>query len=360
MRTRLIIVGLAILTLGLALFGQTANTQRTPATGPVSSPDAERALIARYCLGCHSQSAKKAGLESALRITLDDLDTAHVEKNPEEWERVVRKVRAGMMPPSGMPRPDAADLRIHDRLARNRARSPCGDACAAARPASHEPHRVRQRHPRSAGAGNRSRQVSAFRRFHARLRQYRRSAFPLARAARIATFRRPAKISRMAMGESPLPPKPSIAFPRTPRRIYHIEGMPFRTRGGMKIEHEFPADGEYGFSVYPINKGNMDLNTAFGDIRGEKLELLIDGERVKLFDWDNDVARGNAVRNGTDASQGAAQSRTPHRDRHLPPDHAGARHRSEPALHAQHHRDRRPSRLQVLPAGRQGDHLRSV
>jgi hypothetical protein len=75
--------------------------------------------------------------------------------------------------------------------------------------------------------------------------------------------------------------------------------MTFRTRGGMKIEHEFPADGEYGFSVYPINKGNMDLNTAFGDIRGEKLDLLIDGERVKLFDWDKDVARGNAVRNGT-------------------------------------------------------------
>jgi hypothetical protein len=74
----------------------------------IASPEAERALIARYCLGCHSQNARKEGLESALRITLDDLDTAHVEKNPEKWETVVRKIRAGMMPPSGMPRPDAA------------------------------------------------------------------------------------------------------------------------------------------------------------------------------------------------------------------------------------------------------------
>ena len=53
------------------------------------------------------------------------------------------------------------------------------------------------------------------------------------------------------------------------------------------------------FSVFPINKGNMDLNTAFGDIRAKSWNLVIDGERIKLFDWDKDVARGKAVRNGT-------------------------------------------------------------
>lgn len=110
MRTRLAVGCLAVLILVLTLFGQTANNQRTSTSGnnAVDSPEAERALIARYCLGCHSQAAKKTGLESALRITLDDLDPAHVEKNPERWETVVRKIRAGMMPPSGMPRPDAA------------------------------------------------------------------------------------------------------------------------------------------------------------------------------------------------------------------------------------------------------------
>ena len=44
-------------------------------------------------------------MESALRLTLDSLDPAHVEQNPETFEKVVRKLRAGMMPPSGMPRP---------------------------------------------------------------------------------------------------------------------------------------------------------------------------------------------------------------------------------------------------------------
>ena len=49
------------------------------------------------------------------------------------------------------------------------------------------------------------------------------------------------------------------------------------------------------FKIFPINKGLMDNNHAFGEISGEKLELLVDGERVHLYDWDKEVARGAAV-----------------------------------------------------------------
>src|SRR5258706_7060708 len=98
MPRKLVVGCFAIPTLALALFGQSANTQRS--TGAVASSDAERAVITRYCLACHSQNARKAGVESALRITLDDLDTAHIDKNPEERECLVRKIRARMMPPS--------------------------------------------------------------------------------------------------------------------------------------------------------------------------------------------------------------------------------------------------------------------
>ena len=80
---------------------------------------------------------------------------------------------------------------------------------------------------------------------------------------------------------------------------YHIEGLPFGTRGGLVVQHEFPADGDYVFKVFPINKGLMDNNTAFGEMTGEKLELLIDGQRIHLYDWDKDVARGKAVHGGT-------------------------------------------------------------
>src|SRR5262245_13427524 len=66
---------------------------------PTPSP---RALIDQYCVSCHNQRLNTAGL------ALDKLDPTHVEENAESWEKVVRKLRAGMMPPQGMPRPNAA------------------------------------------------------------------------------------------------------------------------------------------------------------------------------------------------------------------------------------------------------------
>ena len=102
MRAR-ILAGCAAIILGV--MGMAGQGQR-PGTGtPVSSAEGEKAFFTQYCVGCHSQAQKARGFEPALRITLDNLDPAHVEKDPEVWEKVVRKVRAGMMPPSGMPRP---------------------------------------------------------------------------------------------------------------------------------------------------------------------------------------------------------------------------------------------------------------
>src|SRR5207249_9039668 len=63
---------------------------------------ASRALIHQYCVSCHTQQTQTAGL------MLDKMDAAHVGQDAEAWEKVVRKVRAGMMPPQGMPRPNAA------------------------------------------------------------------------------------------------------------------------------------------------------------------------------------------------------------------------------------------------------------
>ena len=61
-------------------------------------------------MACHSEKAKAAGLDSARRLTMDSLDPANVDTDREKWELVVRKVRAGQMPPLGMKRPDPADF----------------------------------------------------------------------------------------------------------------------------------------------------------------------------------------------------------------------------------------------------------
>ena len=63
-----------------------------------------QALLTQYCVTCHNQTAKTGGL------ALDTLDVANVGKNAETWEKVVRKIRSGMMPPSGARRPERAVL----------------------------------------------------------------------------------------------------------------------------------------------------------------------------------------------------------------------------------------------------------
>ena len=92
------------------------------------------------------------------------------------------------------------------------------------------------------------------------------------------------KISRLAIGE---PTTPGLVVYRTPEdtsQDYHIEGLPFGTRGGMLVKHVFPSDGEYTLTVTPIFGDNMSP-TGFGSVPCEKLEVLLDGERVQLMDW---------------------------------------------------------------------------
>src|SRR5581483_10716803 len=92
------------------------------------------------------------------------------------------------------------------------------------------------------------------------------------------------KIARLAVGE---PAQPTLVVYRTPEdtsQDYHIEGLPFGTRGGMLVEHVFPSDGEYTVTVTPIFGDNMSP-TGFGSVPCEKLEVLLDGERLDLIDW---------------------------------------------------------------------------
>jgi mono/diheme cytochrome c family protein len=106
MKKTLLAIGCAtILSAGLAVNGQTA---RQPAQSSLSSDAAAapRALINQYCLACHSEKAKAAGVDSARKLSLDSLDLAKVREDAPTWERVVRKLRAGQMPPLNMRRPE--------------------------------------------------------------------------------------------------------------------------------------------------------------------------------------------------------------------------------------------------------------
>jgi hypothetical protein len=92
------------------------------------------------------------------------------------------------------------------------------------------------------------------------------------------------KIARLAMG---YPEEPTLVVYRTKEdtsQDYHVEGMPFGTRGGMLVKHVFPSDGEYTMTVTPIFGDNMSP-TGFGSVPCEKLEILLDGEQLGVVDW---------------------------------------------------------------------------
>lgn len=86
----------------LVLIALTAAAQQ--ATRPAPAADPNRAVLDRYCVSCHNNRLKIANLQ------LDTLDFAHPEKDALTWERAIRKLRGGMMPPPGAPRPAAAEV----------------------------------------------------------------------------------------------------------------------------------------------------------------------------------------------------------------------------------------------------------
>ena len=149
------------------------------ATAPAelaTSAASERALLDQYCVTCHNQRLKTAGL------MLDQLDLARMHDHAEIWEKVVRKLRAGMMPPSGMPRPDRAgdgsDDHVHGEGTRSR-RRPQSDPARHAPP---QPHRIYECDSRRAGAPSGRHEIPAARRFDARVRQHRGRADAVAGA----------------------------------------------------------------------------------------------------------------------------------------------------------------------------------
>ena len=280
MRTKLtVFVSAVFVTVVLAVYGQTQG-QQTGVPAPEGAAT-QRAVLDKYCIRCHNQRAKNG-------ITLDTLDLAHIGEKAEQWEKAVRKLRGGMMPPSGEARPDAATLEaltswLENELDRNS---------------------VRQLPPPGLHRLNRTEYTNVVRDLLAlevdatkflppddstRGFDNMAAALNLSPALVEAYLSAAGKISRLAVGDVKNPTQTVYRVPGDNTQNYHVEGLPFGTRGGIVIQHEFPADGEYAIKVVPVNRGLMGGSQAFGEVRGEKLEVLLDGERLGLFDWDKGV-----------------------------------------------------------------------
>jgi mono/diheme cytochrome c family protein len=273
----------AIILLVSAVSGSTVGQQTQSAPTNADSMAAQKAIVSQYCITCHSDKAKSAGMDSARKINFDTLDIAHVEKDAETWELIVRKMRAGMMPPSGLRRPEPVTYKafitwLENELDRNSTphtpppgmhrlnRTEYANVLKDLLDLDIDPGKYLPSDDSTYGFDNIA------------------GALGISSTLVEAYASAAQKISRLAMGE---PATSSLTVYRTPEdtsQDYHIEGLPFGTRGGMLVKHIFPSDGEYQLTITPIFGDNMSP-TGFGSVPCEKLEVLLDSERVALLDW---------------------------------------------------------------------------
>jgi mono/diheme cytochrome c family protein len=270
---RLIFIG-GFLLVVVAASGPHAQIRPEVRLKPDTTSD-DQALVDKYCVTCHNARTLSGNL------SLAGLDAAKPADHPEIFEKVIRKVRAGLMPPAGMPRPERATLdgfagSLESKLDRAAALKP--------NPGSHLLHRM-----------NRTEYANAIRDL-LHLDVDATTLLPaddssegfdnIADALRVspALVERytsaAVKVSRLAVGNLLL--TASTATYRVPSDLAqssHLDGLPLGTRGGTLIEHTFPLDAEYSFR---IRVRGAAIGLAAANLQGEEIEISLDGERIKL------------------------------------------------------------------------------
>jgi mono/diheme cytochrome c family protein len=250
-----------------------AQTKTAAPQQPIAAATTYRAVLDQYCVTCHNDKIKRANL------TLETLDLSTVGDKPELWEKVIRKLRAGVMPPPGMRRPPLAQYEgMRDWLETEVDRKA---ATRGVNPGYVVLHRLNR-----AEYANVIRDLLDIEIDPAKFLPPDDSARGFDNVAGSLTISptlleayttAATRIARMAVGYWKAPTEASYIAPGDVGQTHHIEGLPLGTRGGMLVHHNFPADGEYKFSVQNFGVGTY--------VPGEQIEFLIDGERVKLVDY---------------------------------------------------------------------------
>ena len=269
-----------------------------PAAAPVSLEGLtpEQAFIEKHCIECHNSTDQSAAALFA-GLFFDKLDVTHIGEDPETWEKVVRKLGAGMMPPAVKPRPDSAEQAEFLAYLETEL-----DALAKAQPNPGRPalHRV-----------NRSEYANAVRDLLAleidatALLPADDSSFgfdniagslgvsPVLLERYVAAA---GKISRLALGDTAMPDRQEkylVSGDLTQNQ--HLPGMPFGTRGGATFTHHFPVDAEYIIRADLVERGGRMFGANNG--KTEQLEVTLDGQRVLLAELaDYEVEDGAAIR----------------------------------------------------------------
>jgi mono/diheme cytochrome c family protein len=294
------VAGAAILAVGFATVAATAARQVPPATSArPPQPAAARALIDRYCVGCHNDRLKTANL------VLEHADLDHIAAGAETWEKVLRKVKTGAMPPMNAARPDraAADAFtgwLQDSLDRAAEEHP-----NPGRPAIHRLNRAEY--------ANAIRDLLGLDIDSRALLPTDDAGYGFDNIADVLSvspglFERymsaARKISRLAVGDPAT--RPAIETYAAPKYFVQSdrvdERLPFGSRGGIAIRHYFPLDGEYRLKVRLQRTWRDEIR---GIAEPHQVQVYVDRALVKSFSVGGDGPRatwlpGQAVPNPTE------------------------------------------------------------
>jgi hypothetical protein len=276
-----------------------ASSQAPPAAAAVAATEV-RATIDKYCVTCHNQRLKTGNL------ALDAAELSNVAAHADVWEKVIRKVRAGMMPPAGSPRPDATAREALVTSLESTIDAAARKTPNPGRPLAHRLNRAEYANavrdllaldvdvtsmlPPDDSSGGFDNNADVLGVSPVLLESYLSAA---------------ERISALALGDPRTPPIGELFRVRQDEsQDRHIEGLPLGTIGGLQIQTTLPLDGEYQFQVRLFR---TNLGTTRGLEYPHQLEISVDGERVHLASFggdkeiasssDNPTTTGDAVDN---------------------------------------------------------------
>jgi Protein of unknown function (DUF1592)/Protein of unknown function (DUF1588)/Protein of unknown function (DUF1587)/Protein of unknown function (DUF1585)/Protein of unknown function (DUF1595)/Cytochrome C oxidase, cbb3-type, subunit III len=240
-----------------------------------AQPQRQKTVLDQYCVTCHNDKLRTGGL------SLQSADLGDIPPAAETWEKVIRKLRVGAMPPQGMPRPDAATLDglvsyLESAIDRAYAASP-----NPGRASMHRLNRAEYAHAirdlldleidatallppddESSGFDN---IADVLKVSPSLMERYLSASW---------------NISRLAIGDSRIVPSTATYRARPDlSQDQHVDGLPLGTRGGMLVRHNFPLDGEYIIKVR-LWRNTFDLMRGMED--PHQIEISLDGARLQL------------------------------------------------------------------------------
>ena len=238
------------------------------------------AVVKQYCQGCHNDRLKRGNM------TLEGFDVASAPQAAEIAEKMVGKLRVGMMPPPGSKRPSADTL---DALLASLERQLDSAAVANPNPGSRSFQRLNRAEYRAAVHELLGLDIDA----GVYLPPDTKSD-NFVNIADVQTLsptllegylRAASDISWLAVGNAKASPvSATYTVPKTASQVEHVEGAPYGTRGGTSVVHLFPADGSYAFTLNFFHQTTGAF--AGGLARREQIEVSVDGERVAVLDID--------------------------------------------------------------------------